>query len=119
MEISVYENEDCAIDFILKYGPFWVDTTKRGDLAASGDFTEIYFYVAPTPGGTTFISATATGGKITWPSAGKIRVALSTETNGHVGDNQFFELRGKMTSGAYVTIQSGTFNVKQSQVERP
>ena len=50
---------------------------------------------------------------------GKIREKLNSNTNGHVGSSQFYELRIKFSDGSYVTAESGTFNVVQSQVDRP
>ncbi len=120
-EITAYENENAFLDFTLKYGPLYSNTSKRGLAVPQGDTTDVFFYASATSGGVNWLTLSASGGTITWTDAtnGKIRVKLGTNTGGRVGSSQFYELRIKFADGSYVTAESGTLNILQSNVERP
>ncbi len=121
-DITVYENEDAYIDRTLKYGRNWSVVAKRGAYIPQTDTTTIYFYVSANQASSPYISlTTASSSQIAWTDAvnGKIRIYLGSNTSGHVGDDQYYEIRIKFADGSYVTAESGNFNVITSIVDRP
>lgn len=122
MDILVYENEDVFLDFPLFYGQQYSVTAKRGLPVPRADTSAIYFYVAATISSSPYLSLTdASSTQIEWldTTTGKIRVHLGSNTNGHVGDNQVYEVRIKMADGTYITLDTGTIHIKPSIVDRP
>lgn len=129
-DITVDENEDVFLQYPLKYGKDWAVAAKIGTPTQKGDTSAVFFYVAATESGTPWLSLSdASSSQIAWlDSTGTessastnttVRVKLGSNTGGHVGPSQFFELRIKFSDGSYVTARQGSLNVKRSQVERP
>jgi hypothetical protein len=121
--ITITEGESAAqYDFYLKYSQNWSESAKRGQPVQQSDVTKTFFYVkALQSDSAAWLSLTdASSSQIEWVSAatGHIRVKFGAGTAGHAGDNQFYELRLKLTSGKYVTAESGHFNVKESIVDQ-
>src|SRR4051812_21241379 len=105
-EVTVYEYERAYLDYTLKYGPNWSVSAKRGTPVLTADTTNVYFYARATETGASIFTLSV-GLGITWLSAttGQIRVALGTNTGGHAGDGQFYELRIKLSDGGYITAE--------------
>lgn len=120
-EITVYENSDDYVEFRpFTYGRDWSDETKIGEAAVQADFTRIYFYVKESDSDEDpWLALTdASASQIEWLSDG-IRIKFGSNTNGHSGDDQVYELRVKTTGGRYITLRKGRFNVIESTVDRP
>lgn len=128
--ITVTENEDVFLEYPLKYGLDWSVVAQRKTSVQKGQTSAVYFYVAATEGGTPWLTLSdASSTQIAWLDSTRtessastnttVRVKLGSNTGGHVGIGQFFELRIKFTDGSYISARQGTFNVVASQVDRP
>src|SRR4051812_25731190 len=112
-ELTAYENENAFFDFTLKYGQLYSTTASRGNPVAQADTSDVFFYASATESGTPWLTLKQSTGGIEWLSAttGKIRVKLNSNTSGHSGSGQYFELRIKFSDSSYVTAHSGTLNI--------
>jgi hypothetical protein len=124
MEYTVTEGDNSKIDFTLTYSQYWSDSAKRGLPVPRSDVSRAYFYVSSSLTASPWLSLTdASSTQIQWldTTNGRIRIFLNGGggTEGHVGDNQRYELRLKMTDGTYVSAESGVLNVLDSIVETP
>lgn len=130
MNFPINENEDCFLHFPLKYGHLWSARSSRGTDLTKADVDTVYFNVSETEHADPWLELTsANTSQIAWldddgeettdSTAHVIRVKLGSNTDTHVGDSQFFELRIKFSSGAYTTMASGKLDIIESQVDRP
>ncbi|MDB5349176.1 MAG: hypothetical protein JWN86_423 [Planctomycetota bacterium] len=113
------------LQYPLKYRQDWAVPAKRGTSIPRSDTGAVYFYVAATEGGTPWLqlsdasstqiaSLTLAEVESSATTNTTVRVKLGSNTSGHVGDNQWFELRIKIADGSYVTARQGKIHVKQS-----
>lgn len=121
MEITITEGESRAkAQFALVYSQQWSVAAKRGTGVVQGDVSRVYFYVKTLKSDTTawLTLSDASSSQISW-SSNVVTVNFPESTEGHVADNQCFELRIKWADGTFTTAASGTFNVRESTVDTP
>src|SRR4051794_2740143 len=113
-DITVTENEDVFLQYPLKYDRSWAVPAKRGQTIPRSDTSAVYFYISATESGTAWLTLSdASSSQIAWLTSAEVessattnttvRVKLGSNTSGHAGDNQWFELRLKFSDGSYVT----------------
>ena len=122
-DLKTKEAARLVIPFKLKYGANWSVAADRGNAIPKSDTTTVYFYVKEKESDTTafveYDDGTATEIEWTDENGGELRVILGEETEGHVGTEMPWELRAKMSGGAWVTLDSGTIEIEDSPVLTP
>jgi hypothetical protein len=122
-EFTVSEAERGYLKYVLRDGKDWSDEEKRGEPIARDDVEAVYFSVKERLSvASPIISLSdANDDEIEWldEDAGVILVKLGTQTEGHAGDNQVYELRLKSEDGTYLTVESGTIHILDSLIDTP
>ena len=122
-EITIKEAERGFLDFTMRYSNKWSVVAKRNTPVLKADTSTVYFYVKTnlSDAAAAFTLTDASAAQIEWldENEGKIRVKLGTNTEGQVGDNQWYELRVKLTDATWITVEQGRIHIKDSVVDTP
>jgi len=100
---------------------FWSDTTVLGLPVPSTVFTDLFFSIKSTDNSTTLLTLKLSTSDIEWLDApnGKCRINFNANTLTLSGTDYTYEFRAKLTTGAYIHIESGTLDILPSQTGNP
>jgi hypothetical protein len=124
-DIMLKEGHRRAYPYTMKYDPLYSIVAKRNTPILRSDLTNpgVFFNVKTKESDTNawLILKDDVPNQITWEdeAAGKILINFNTNTLERTGDNQFYELRVKLSDGSYLTVDSGRLHILESIVDNP